>query len=73
MNTSAPHTEFGKTRMVPVKVHLNGEEIESDTWDEVLWIERSEDWYALQNRDFKNKKVRIVEREVWLRCPLVMN
>lgn len=66
---NAPHTEFGKTKLVPVKVWHNGKEIESTSWDDVLWIERGEDWYALSSPELKSKKVRIVERDVWLRCP----
>ncbi len=65
---NAPHTEFGKTKLVPVKVYLNNKEIESDTWDEVMWIERGEDWYSLGSSSSKNKKIRIIERDVWLRC-----
>lgn len=52
---NAPHTESGKTKLVPVKIWHNGKEIESKDWDEVLWIERGEDWYALSNsRMMKN-------------------
>ena len=65
----APHSEFGQTKSCPVVIHYKGEKIESETWDETLWIERGEDWYALLSPELKNKKVRIVERDIWLRSP----
>ena len=66
---SAPHTQFGKTKVVPIRVVLNGEEIDSGVWDEVLWVERGEDWYALSSSRLKNKRVRIIERDIWLTSP----
>lgn len=65
---TAPYTIFGKTKEVPVKVWQNNKQIDSDTWDTDLWVERSEDWYALMSKEMVNKKVRIIERSVWLRC-----
>lgn len=62
---NAPYTIFGKTKNIPVKVYLNNKEIESDTWDEEWWIEREEDWYGLMS--CKDKKVRIIERDIWLK------
>lgn len=64
----APYTTFGKTKQVPLKVMQNGKIIESNEWDEEIWIEVGEDWYALESSQLKGKKVRIIEREVWLRC-----
>jgi len=66
---NAPHTEFGKTKLCPVVVYQNGNKINSDEWDDTLWIERGEDWYAFSSPDLKNKRVRVIEREIWLRCP----
>lgn len=68
MTKTAPYTIFGKTKEVPIRVHLNGKDIDSDTWDDELWIERGEDWYALMSSDLKHKKVRIIERNIWLKC-----
>lgn len=68
MKKTAEYTIFGKTRQVPIKVYENNKLIDTDIWDKELWIEVGTDWYALSNSDFKNKKVRIIEREVWLRC-----
>ena len=44
----APYTIFSQTRMLPVVVYLNGKQLkEVFEWDEELWVERSEDWYAI--------------------------
>ncbi len=67
----APYTIFGKTRMVEVKVWQNNKEIQSDTWDEDLWVERGEDWYALMSSGLVNKKVRVIEREIWLKSKII--
>ena len=64
----APSTQFGKTRMLPVVVYLNGKQLkEVFEWDEELWVERSEDWYALMCDALKYKRVRIIERNKWLK------
>jgi len=68
MKKVAPHTAFRKTKLLPIKVFLNNKEIESETWDTNIWIERGEDWYGLMSSDLKDKKVRIIERSVWLKC-----
>ena len=65
---TAEYTIFGKTKHVPIKVWQNNKQIESDNWDIDLWVERGEDWYALMSKDLVNKKVRIIERDIWLRC-----
>ena len=65
---TAPYTIFGKTKEVPIKVWQNNKQIDSETWDIDLWVERGEDWYALMSKELVNKKVRIIERSVWLRC-----
>ena len=59
------YNAFGKTRkvratphnMTPIEVH-----------EEVLWVERGEDMYALSSPQLKGKKVAIVKREDWLRA-----
>lgn len=58
---------FGRTATVPLVVYLNNKKIDSDFWDETLWIERGEDWYGLLNTNLKNKRVRIIERDVWIK------
>lgn len=63
----APYTIFNETRMIEVVVYENGKKTDLTTWDEELWVERGEDWYALMSPQLRNKKVRIVDRELWLR------
>jgi hypothetical protein len=63
----APFTIFGQTKSIPVVVWQNNKQIQSDVWDTDLWIERSEDWYALMSSGLINKRVRIIEREIWLK------
>lgn len=61
----APHTEFGKTRMVPLVVYLDGAKVDADSWDDVLWVERGEDWYALDASCWRGKKIRAVSAVKW--------
>lgn len=58
------YTIFGKTKKVKIEKH-NIEN--SNEYDEVLWVERSEDYYALLGSKFKNKRVAIVTRENWMK------
>ena len=68
----APFTKFGKTRMVPVVVYLNNKQLkEVFEWDEDLWVERPEDWYALMSESLKYKRVRVIDRNEWLKGELV--
>lgn len=67
----AIHNEFGEDRMVKVVVWLNNKEIESSEWDEEYWIERGEDWYGLMSPQFKDKKVRVITRDEWLKSKKV--
>jgi hypothetical protein len=65
----APYTMFGITKMVPVEVFNNkGRLPEETSWDEELWIERGEDWYALGSPQLVNKKVRVITRDAWLQA-----
>lgn len=64
----SPHTEFGKTKNVKVIVYLNNKIIESKEWDEVLWIERPEEMYGLMSDIYKDKRIRVIKREEWLRA-----
>jgi hypothetical protein len=63
----APYTIFGQTKQIEVVVYKNNQKIESTDWDEDYWIEIPEDWYGLMASNFKDKKVRIITREEWLR------
>jgi len=64
----APYTKFGQTKILPVKVYLNSKLLDKVyEWDEELWVERSEDWYALMCDALKYKRVRVIERSEWLK------
>lgn len=65
--TFEPYTIFNETRLVPLKVYVGGKESNITEWDEDLWVECGEDWYALLSPQLKHKRVRIIEREQWLR------
>lgn len=65
---NAPYTAFGETRMVPVIVYQNGERIATDWWTDTLWVESAEDWYALMSSRMRPNRVRVVERNAWLRA-----
>lgn len=65
MNTE--YSIFNRTATVPLVVYLQNKKIDSDSWDETLWIERGEDWYALMSSGLKNKKVRVIQRDIWIR------
>ena len=68
----APYTIFGETRSLPVKVWFCDKiQPELTEWDTDLWIERGEDWYALASSTLRNKRVRIIERDIWLKSPQV--
>ncbi len=63
-------TAFNQTRMVPVKVYVNGNYVDDkDEFDCTLWVERGEDWYAMIG--MKDKRVLVVERDDWIRSPIV--
>ena len=67
----APYTIFSQTRMLPVVVYLNGKQLkEVFEWDEVLWVERPEDWHALMSESLKYKRVRVIDRNEWLKGKL---
>lgn len=67
-----PFTIFNETRNVPLVVYYKGKhEPNLEEWDADLWIERSEDWYALMSANLRDKKVRIIERHKWLRGEIV--
>lgn len=69
MTSKAPYTDFGKTYDVPVIVMHNDVFLENPTeWDETLWVERGEDWYALQSPQLKGLRVRIVSRDAWMKA-----
>jgi hypothetical protein len=63
-----PFTAFNQTRLVPVEVYVNGELVDGSDYQETLWMERGEDWYAFMNDKYRDKRVRVVKREAWLKA-----
>jgi hypothetical protein len=60
---TVPYKMFGKTKMVPHITYTNQKEDipAKSSWDDTLWIERGEDWYALSS--LRNKTILVVKRE----------
>ena len=65
---TTPYTAFGKTRLVPIRVFLDGKQVEQDWFQDSLWVERGEDWYALMSHRHKNTPTLVVERNDWLKA-----
>lgn len=59
------YTAFGKTKRVVAQLHHMEMDEEPE---EVLWVERAEDWYALMSHQLRSKRVAVVRREDWLRA-----
>lgn len=64
----APYTMFGKTREIPVRVYVDGHLVDGTSYDDQLWVERGEDWYAFMSPQLRGKRVRVVTREAWLQA-----
>jgi len=58
--------KFNKTKLIKTVVIYEGRYIDSEKYDNTLWIERPEDWYALKSEYLKSKRIRIVTRNNWL-------
>ena len=56
-------TLFGQTKTVRAELHNMNV---GDVPDEILYVERTEDYYSLQSPELKNKKVAIVTRHDWI-------
>jgi Tat protein secretion system quality control protein TatD with DNase activity len=69
---AAPYTKFNETRFCPVVVYHQNKIIDSKSWDEELWVERGEDYYGLMSSQLVNKKVRVIDREEWLKSPVIV-
>ena len=57
------YTAFGKTRWVEATFH-NMEP--GQDYDDVLWVERGEDMYALLSPQLRDMRMAIVNRRDWL-------
>jgi hypothetical protein len=63
-----PYTIFNETKSIPVKVYYQSTyQPEMTEWDAELWVERGEDWYALLSPQLRDKRVRVIERDIWLK------
>lgn len=58
-------TFFGETKIVRAEAYNMGED---ETPEEILWVERGEDLYALGSKYMQNKKVAIVRRDDWIKA-----
>lgn len=67
----APFKKFKQLRNVEIVVYLNGKKIDSDKWDEELWFDVPEDFYCLSSSQFRNKKIRVVYREEFIKSELI--
>lgn len=68
MTIKAPYTIFGETKNMPVRVWHQGKiDLSLTEWDETLWVERGEDWYALSSSKLRDKRVRIIDRSEWIK------
>jgi len=67
----APFTEFGETRLIPITLYVNARPVPytGQAWDNTLWVERGEDWYAFSNQQYRDRVIRVVTRELWLASP----
>lgn len=63
---TVPYKAFGKTRQVPLKVYVNGYQVEQEAYQETWWVERGEDWYALSSPKFRDIPVLVVDRKDWI-------
>ena len=69
-----PYTIFNETKSIPVKVWYKDKIDPNLTeWDETLWVENATDWYALMSSGLRNKRVRIIERDIWIKAKSYKN
>lgn len=59
------YEQFGKKARVPLNVYLNGKRIDSEEWDVDFWVERPEEWYGLNSPSFKDKRILVIEGDMF--------
>lgn len=69
---NAPYRHLGELRDVKLTVYQNNLRIDSTEWDEILWVESSDDMYALNAPIFKDKRVRVVRKDDWKKSPIII-
>lgn len=60
------YTKFGKTRLVEATVYNDPPEGYTFSDDEILWVERDEDYYGVNFYIENYKYCAVVTRENWL-------
>jgi hypothetical protein len=72
MKKSAPYRHLGELRNTPYVVYLNNRRIDSEDWDETLFMETSDDLYVLGSQSYKDKRVRLVRKDDWKKSPIII-
>lgn len=63
------YTTLGKTKELELLIYRDGSPVPNATeYEETLWIEKPEDWYAFMNDKYKGKNVRVIRRDKWVRA-----
>jgi len=60
-------TMFGKTKIVPFNIMINGYKADGEDYEETLWVDRDEDMYALLSPKYRDKRVLVVRLQDWMR------
>ncbi len=68
-----PFTKFNETKNLIVNIYYQNKRIDSTVWDQELYIERDEDWYALMSPQLKDIKVRVITKKEWDYCYETVN
>lgn len=68
----APYRYAGELRNTPLVVYLNNVKIDSTEWDVDIWVETSDDLYAISSDAYKDKRVRIVRKSDWKKSPIII-
>ena len=66
MTPTTRYEAFGEIKELPLVVQVNGYTVTGEDWEETLWVERGEDYYAMLSPQLRNKRVRIIDRKVWI-------
>ena len=63
---------FGEKRRCRGEVYDSGRLVlDTNDYEEMLWVERGEEMYALLSPQLRNKKVLVVQRNDWIKGELV--
>jgi hypothetical protein len=62
------YTMFNKTKELELEIYRDGSCINATDYEDTLWIERPEDWYAFMSDKYKGKNIRVIRRDKWVRA-----